>query len=115
MGGCVPSQSGAAVLVLVVLGVLWSQEAWPQARAARGLVAAERAAVSVRAPDTPAPKEEGSRPALIHNGLAIALHTQDLMTSLRANKGKIPVVSGLHGALHIEVGLLGYLGGKYQC
>src|SRR5262249_33955001 len=108
------SPSVAAVLVLGVLGGLGSREAWPQDRAARSKLAAERAAVSVRAPDKPAPKEEGGRPSLNNDGLAIELQTQDIMTYLLENKGKVPLFSGMHGKMHVELGLFGYLGVKYQ-
>ena len=104
----------AVVLVLVVTGVLFRLEAWAQDRAARAKFAEERAAVSVRALDKPAPKDAGVQPAPNNNAISVEIQTPDIMTYLLENKGKVPVFSGMHGKMHVELGLFGYLGVKYQ-
>ena len=77
-------------------------------------MADERAAVSVRAVDKPAKKEEGGQPAVKNEALSIEIQTPDIMTYLLENKGKIALYSGLHGNIRVELGLFGYLGFKYR-
>jgi hypothetical protein len=79
----------AVVLVLVVTGLLWCLEAWAQDLGTRRKLADERAAVSVRAVDKPAKKEEGGQPAVKNEALSIEIQTPDIMTYLLENKGKI--------------------------
>ena len=98
------------VLVLVVAGLLWCREARAQDLATRRKVAAERAAVSVRAVDKPAKKEEGVQPSLKQEVLSIELQTPDIMTYLLEHRGKIALYAGLNGTLRVELGLFGYLG-----
>jgi len=104
----------ATVLVLVVTGVFLRLEVGAQDLAAKRKFTAERDAVSVRAPEKPAPKDEGVRPALQNEAIAIEIQTPDIMTYLLENKGKISLFSGMHGKIRVELGLFGYLGVKYQ-
>ena len=77
----------ALVLVLVVTGLLWHREAWTQDVAARRKLADERAAVSVRAVDKSAKKEEGVQPSLKQE--AISLEIQTGQSALRADLGNV--------------------------
>jgi len=104
----------AAVLMVVVTSVLFCLKAWAQDLTTRGKFLAERDAVSVKAPDKPSPKDDGSRQALKSEGIAIEIQTQDIMTYLLENKGKISLFSGMNGKMRVELGLFGYLGVKYR-
>jgi hypothetical protein len=104
----------AALLVLVVTGLLFSLEALAQDLSTKGKLAKERDSVSVRALDKPAKKDDGVGPSLKNDGLSIQIQTPDIMTYLLENKGKISLFSGMNGKVHVELGLFGYLGLKYQ-
>jgi hypothetical protein len=103
-----------AVLVLVVTGLLFSLKALAQDLPAKGKFAKERNAVSVRALEKPAKKDDGIGPSLKNEGISIQIQTPDIMTSLRENRGKISLFSGMHGKVQVELGLFGYIGLKYQ-
>jgi hypothetical protein len=104
----------AAVLVLVVTGLLCSLEALAQDLPTKGNFAKERDSVSVRALEKPAKKDDGVGSSLKNNGISIQIQTPDIMTYLLENKGKIPLFSGMNGRVQVELGLFGYLGFKYQ-
>jgi hypothetical protein len=104
----------AALLVLVVTGLLWSLEAWAQDLSTKGKIAKERDSVTVRGLEKPAKKDDGAGPSLKNDGLSIQIQTPDIMTYLLENKGKISLLSGMNGKVHVELGLFGYLGLKYQ-
>jgi hypothetical protein len=104
----------AAVLVLVVTGLLFSLEALAQDLSAKGKIAKERDSVSVRALDKPAKKADGVGPSLKNDGISIQIHTEDLMTYLLENRGKIPLLSGMDGKVQLELGLFGYIGLRYK-
>jgi len=44
----------------------------------------------------------------------IQIHTEDIMTYLLENRGKISLFSGMNGKVHVALGLFGYLGLNYQ-
>jgi len=104
----------AALLVLVVTGLLFSLEALAQDLSTKGKIAKERDSVSVRALDKPAKKDDGVGPSLKNDGISIQLQTPDIMTYLLENKGKISLFSGMNGKVHVALGLFGYLGLNYQ-
>ena len=103
-----------AVLVLVVTGLLFSLKAVAQDLPAKDKFAKERDAVSVRALEKPAKKDAGAGPSLKNDRISIQIQTPDIMTYLLENQGKISLFSGMHGKVHVELGLFGYLGLKYQ-
>ena len=104
----------AAVLVLVVTGLLFSLEALAQDLPAKGKFAKERDSVSVRALEKPARKDDGVGSSLKNDGISIHIQTPDIMTYLLENQGKISLFSGMNGKVQVELGLFGYLGFKYQ-
>ena len=72
------------------------------------------AADVVEPPDKPVPKDDGVRSSLKNETISIEIQTQDIMTYLLENRGKITLFSGMNGKMHVELGLFGYLGVKYQ-
>jgi hypothetical protein len=104
----------AALLVLVVTGLLCSLEALAQDLSSKGKLATERDSVTMRALEKPAKKDDGAGSPLKNEGLSIQIQTPDITTYLLENRGKISLFSGMNGKVQVELGLFGYIGFKYQ-